>query len=208
MKSGQTCHTEAKSGCCEGEIDGIVFVDYKDESQLEAVMSLVGRDLSEPYSSTLSFGTRQLFLLSVILVTHPSCLFPVFTYRYFLNRFPHLCILACRKENVDEPIGCVVGKMDMELIVDSGGEREHQTGYIGMLAVQSSYRRLGIGRLLVKQILKRMKDSNCVSVTLETEVSNKAAQRLYQDTFGFLREELLVRYYLNWGDAYRLRLWF
>ena len=132
----------------------------------------------------------------------------VFTYRYFLNRFPHLCILACAKDNLEEPIGCVVGKMDMEQIVDSEGEKELQTGYIGMLAVQSSHRRLGIGRLLVKKILKRMKESECISVTLETEVSNKAAQRLYQDTFGFLREELLVRYYLNWGDAYRLRLWF
>jgi len=128
--------------------------------------------------------------------------------RYFLNRYPHLCILACTKDNLEEPIGCVVGKMDMEQIVDSKGERELQTGYIGMLAVQSSHRRLGIGRLLVKKILKRMKDSECTSVTLETEVSNRAAQRLYQDTFGFIREELLVRYYLNWGDAYRLRLWF
>jgi len=34
------------------EIPGIRFVDYVDESQLEYVMSLVGRDLSEPYSST------------------------------------------------------------------------------------------------------------------------------------------------------------
>ena len=33
------------------EIPGIRFVDYPDESQLEAVMNLVGRDLSEPYSS-------------------------------------------------------------------------------------------------------------------------------------------------------------
>lgn len=30
---------------------GIRFVDYVDESQLDNVMSLVGRDLSEPYSS-------------------------------------------------------------------------------------------------------------------------------------------------------------
>ena len=36
---------------CAGE-SSIVFVDYRDESQLSAVMSLVGRDLSEPYSST------------------------------------------------------------------------------------------------------------------------------------------------------------
>lgn len=33
------------------DIPGIRFVDYVDESQLDHVMSLVGRDLSEPYSS-------------------------------------------------------------------------------------------------------------------------------------------------------------
>ena len=32
-------------------IEGIDFVDYHDERQLESVMNLVGRDLSEPYSS-------------------------------------------------------------------------------------------------------------------------------------------------------------
>lgn len=37
----------------ETEIEGIVFVDYKDESQLDSVMSLVSKDLSEPYSSEL-----------------------------------------------------------------------------------------------------------------------------------------------------------
>jgi hypothetical protein len=36
------------------DIAGIRFVDYVDESQLEHVMSLVGRDLSEPYSSTFA----------------------------------------------------------------------------------------------------------------------------------------------------------
>ena len=35
----------------EEEIEGIEFVDYTDESQLEYVMDLVSRDLSEPYSS-------------------------------------------------------------------------------------------------------------------------------------------------------------
>jgi peptide alpha-N-acetyltransferase len=44
-----------------------------------------------------------------------------------------------------------------------------------------------------------MKDMGCVSVTLETEVSNAAAQRLYQDTFGFIREELSVRYLIQPG---------
>lgn len=34
---------------------GVRFVDYMDESQLDYVMSLVGRDLSEPYSSEFFF---------------------------------------------------------------------------------------------------------------------------------------------------------
>ena len=32
------------------KIPGIKFVNYRDESQLESVMRLVGKDLSEPYS--------------------------------------------------------------------------------------------------------------------------------------------------------------
>lgn len=166
----------------EDEIEGIEFVNYKDESQLDSVMSLVGRDLSEPYS--------------------------IFTYRYFLHRYPHLCILAVSKDAPDEPIGCVVGKIDMEDVTVGEGTEKEMTGYIGMLAVVEKYRRRGIGAAMVKRVLQRMREQGCKSATLETEVSNAAAQRLYQDTFGFVREELLVRYYLNWGDAYRLRLWF
>ncbi|KAL7567711.1 hypothetical protein ACA910_012046 [Epithemia clementina (nom. ined.)] len=279
-------------------IPGIRFVDYVDESQLDAVMDLVGRDLSEPYS--------------------------IFTYRYFLYRFPQLCILAVAEDS-DTPIGCVVGKMDRENFQrpdedddeedeqDAGdnnsknndnihntnnnnnNENEYEdetggdsilkeqvsledefhrkvhlganseegtketisafpkndksnnfktnennanntddecdasgrnnphnnnngsgegngggdwTGYIGMLAVRESYRRRGIGKALVRLVLQRMKQFQCTSATLETEVTNTTAQTLYQECFGFIREELLVRYYLNWNDAYRLRLWF
>mmetsp|Transcript_30430 Transcript_30430/g.46068 ORF Transcript_30430/g.46068 Transcript_30430/m.46068 type:complete len:172 (-) Transcript_30430:1326-1841(-) len=166
----------------ENQIDGIIFVDYQDESQLDSVMGMVAKDLSEPYS--------------------------IFTYRYFLQRFPELCILACPQNKPDEPIGCVVGKIDVEEIVGAGKMEKVETGYIGMLAVMASHRRQGIGKALVRRVLQRMRDLGCASVTLETEVSNVAAQHLYQDQFGFVREELLVRYYLNWGDAYRLRLWF
>lgn len=199
----------------------IVFVDYKNESQIDDVMRLVTLDLSEPYS--------------------------IFTYRYFLHCFPDLCILAVDSSSGDV-CGCVVGKIDLETATattatmpggDGGGDasmalppiseegmtdhqdavhlpfqpqhqtqHQIQTGYIGMLAVSKQYRRRGIGKALVKQVLQRMKNRGCTSVTLETEVSNKTAQQLYQNAFGFIREELLVRYYLNNGDAYRLRLWF
>jgi hypothetical protein len=37
------------------KIKGIIYVDYRDESLLDSVMSLVGRDLSEPYSSKIDY---------------------------------------------------------------------------------------------------------------------------------------------------------
>lgn len=207
---------------CAGE-SNIVFVDYRDESQLSAVMSLVGRDLSEPYSST--FHYTFLSLRDAGSVFELTMLREVFTYRYFLYRFPNLCILAV-DEDTNEPIGCVVAKIDVEnasatqqsfpqqdlqfdaIASASDGLGNTMTGYIGMLAVSQSYRRRGIGKALVEKVIQRMKDVGCTSVTLETEVTNLTAQRLYEDIFGFIREELLVRYYLNWNDAYRLRLWF
>lgn len=155
----------------------------------------------------------------------------VFTYRYFLHRFPQLCIFAVPecddgdgdggdKDIMDmEPIGCVVCKIDTEenqLHFQKQQEEQEQEqeqpdtlcGYMAMLAVDTSYRRSGIGTSLVKRVLRRMKKIGCTSVTLETEVSNKAAIKLYEERLGFLREEYLARYYLNWEDAYRLKLYF
>jgi len=66
---------------------------------------------------------------------------------------------------------------------------------------------LGIGTALVQRVIHRMQQMGCQSIRLETEVTNKAAMLLYEDRLGFVREELLKKYYLNWGDAYRLRLW-
>ena len=203
------------SGDSPNEIE---YIDYKDESQLDDVMQLVTQDLSEPYSSkfkTVFFflklrRTRNFFSL---FSTNSFSSLPftvvskVFTYRYFLSRFPELCILAVDSTS-GKPIGCVVGKIDREEVISNGQAKTVPTGYIGMLAVQSSYRRKSIGQTLVRKVLERMKDKGCQSVTLETEMSNTSAQRLYQQKFGFIREEKLVRYYLNWGDAYRLRLWF
>ena len=169
----------------------IDFVDYVNEEQLDDVISLFQKDLSEPYS--------------------------VFTYRYFLHRWPQLCILAVPSDSNDKrPIGCVVCKIDAKRNCEMhaaaknnevDGSMKVYTGYIGMLAVEKEYRRSGIGTALALRAIQRMQQLGCQSIQLETEVTNKGAMRLYEDRLGFIREELLVKYYLNWNNAYRLRLW-
>lgn len=200
-------------------------------------------------------------LYSIYLISNATST-TVFTYRYFLHRWPKLCILAVpttprthdgednERNNIDEnirnkaecqvrrPIGCVVCKIDIEggdevssnddACILNGNRDQHdinsnsdgrdggeeltvqqrtRTGYIGMLAVENTHRRSGIGSALVQRAIHRMQQLGCQSIRLETEVTNKAAISLYENRLGFLREELLKKYYLNWGDAYRLRLW-
>jgi N-alpha-acetyltransferase 30 len=173
----------------------VSFVTYTDERQLQHVKRLVDRDLSEPYS--------------------------IYTYRYFLSRFPDLCIFAVLEnhQNMDDfdPIGCIVCKIDPENEDELDSNNFHQSnlsqyegylsGYIGMLAVDSNYRRYGLGQALVRVAVQRLRSMGCSSVLLETESSNKAAMKLYEEKMGFVREQFLPRYYLNNSDAYRLRLW-
>lgn len=43
-------------------IEGINFVNYRDESQIESVMRLVGRDLSEPYSGMYGYERHIIYV--------------------------------------------------------------------------------------------------------------------------------------------------
>ncbi len=153
--------------------DALQYSTYESEDSLPAIMELVQKDLSEPYS--------------------------VFTYRYFLNRFPQLCEMVHNSKN--ELVGVVVCKVDSH---KSGRTR----GYIGMLAVDPRYRKRGIASKLVNTVLDRMRDMRTVDeCVLEAEVTNQGALSLYR-RLGFLRTKLLNNYYLSGSDAFRLKLYF
>lgn len=75
-----------------------------------------------------------------------------------------------------------------------------------MLSVEKEYRGLGIAKKLIEDSIKLMMEKyQCDEVTLETEVINKKALKLYEN-FGFIRVKRLFRYYMNRHDAYRLVL--
>eukprot|EP01029_Cantina_marsupialis_P009817 TRINITY_DN22651_c0_g1_i1.p1 TRINITY_DN22651_c0_g1~~TRINITY_DN22651_c0_g1_i1.p1 ORF type:complete len:204 (+),score=18.34 TRINITY_DN22651_c0_g1_i1:80-613(+) len=150
--------------------DDLVYSPYSGEEQLPEISAMFAAQLSEPYS--------------------------VFTYRFFLDLFPHLCFLAHNKEG--KLIGCVMCK------IDKG--RTSLKGYLGMLAVDQEYRKRGIATVLVKKAINEMK-KNCHEVMLETEVCNIGAQKFYEK-LGFIKDKRLSKYYLNGSDAFRLKLFF
>lgn len=61
----------------------IRYEEFADETQLPAIVALIEKDLSEPYS--------------------------IYTYRYFIHGWPKLCVLA---KDGDETVGVVVCKCD------------------------------------------------------------------------------------------------
>ncbi|KAF2366994.1 GNAT domain [Trinorchestia longiramus] len=148
----------------------VEYVNYENETQMAAIMALIQKDLSEPYS--------------------------IYTYRYFIHNWPHLCFLALVNKEI---IGAVVCKLDMH-------KKGTVRGYIAMLAVDQRYRKRKIGSNLVQLAMRAMAADDADEVVLETEITNQPALRLYQ-ALGFVRDKRLFRYYLNGVDALRLKLW-
>ncbi|CAG9529973.1 unnamed protein product [Cercopithifilaria johnstoni] len=123
--------------------------------------------------------------------------YSIYTYRYFIHNWPKLCLLAL-DQNDNKYVGAIVCKLDLS-------RENRRRGYIAMLAVDESCRKMGIGTRLVQKAISNMQEMGCDQVVLETEVTNSDALRLYSN-LGFIREKRLFRYYLNGVDAYRLKL--
>ncbi|MBN3298704.1 NAA30 acetyltransferase, partial [Amia calva] len=85
--------------------------------------------------------------------------YSIYTYRYFIHNWPQLCFLAMVRE---ECVGAIVCKLDMH-------KKMFRRGYIAMLAVDSKYRRKGIGTNLVKKAIYAMVDGDCDEVCSATD---------------------------------------
>jgi peptide alpha-N-acetyltransferase len=123
-----------------------------------------------------------------------------FTYRYFVHGYPKLTIVATSNED-GKLLGVIVGKADRD------NKRKRLRGYIAMLAVEESWRKRGIGRALALREIETMRQIQCDEVVLETELSNTTALAFYTK-LGFTKTKRLSKYYLNGGDAFRLKVWF
>jgi hypothetical protein len=156
------------SASSSADVTEIVYVPYTGEIQLPLITSLIEKELSEPYS-VFTCGPRprcgvcgclwvclsacvcmpcrfsRLILLSVDQFPVCPC-FRFCRYRYFLNQWPNLALLAMLG---DKSIGTIVCKLE--------NHKGRQRGYIAMLAVDPQYRGRKIGSQLVRLIVERMR---------------------------------------------------
>ena len=80
--------------------------------------------------------------------------------------------------------------------------RLRRAGHIISIAVLPEYRRRGIGRTLLTKAMENLREHyNCSETFLEVRVSNKEAIKLYE-SMGFVKVEVLKRYYMDGEDAY------
>ena len=152
-----------------------VYKKYQGEQTIDEIISIMSETLSEPY--------------------------PIYTYRYFLNTFPDLCIMVYDESKEKEIfIGGIVAGVEIT-------SKSKKKGYIAMIAVKEEYRGKGIAQNIVNEYINIIKsDYNLDEIYLETEVDNLAALKLYEG-IGFVKVKLKTNYYLNGKSAYRLKYW-
>ncbi|KAJ7749062.1 acyl-CoA N-acyltransferase [Mycena maculata] len=144
-------------------------------------------------------GEADLSYIMDLVQSELSEPYVVYTFRYFLHQWPHLTFLAYPSDPASStPIGVIVCKQSMHREVSN-------RGYIAMLSVSKNWRKRGIASTLVKNFIDAMKEDGVEEIVLETEYDNSAALSLYE-SFGFIREKRLYRFYLNGKDAFRLGL--
>ena len=113
-----------------------------------------------------------------------------------LAYFPSTFFVA---EHQGRVVGFIAGGIE-----DTG---EAVYGHICNLAVTPSYRKHGVGRMLVQRAERQFAISLAEGVQLEVRVSNFAAQQFYR-RLGYRDVFLIDRYYANGEDAVVMMKWF
>ncbi|XP_030565392.1 N-alpha-acetyltransferase 30A [Drosophila novamexicana] len=160
----------------------------------DVVSQAEGQQVPPEITYTIFSDESELKAIQHLIDKELSEPYSIYTYRYFVYNWPELCIFARHGERYVGVIVCKLESLGCAL-----------QGYIAMLSVDPAYRLQKIGTSLVEQAVEAMLLANADEIVLETELTNKAALRLYE-SLGFIREKRLLRYYMNGVDALRLKL--
>ncbi|XP_043371901.1 N-alpha-acetyltransferase 30 isoform X3 [Dermochelys coriacea] len=162
-RSQPAAATAARNGLAGGP--GLAGGDEEEEEEsllllstsLAAACSLKGSGTDSPPEEDLTIryvryeSELQMPDIMRLITKDLSEPYSIYTYRYFIHNWPQLCFLAMVGE---ECVGAIVCKLDMH-------KKMFRRGYIAMLAVDSKYRRKGIGTNLVKKAIYAMVEGDC-----------------------------------------------
>lgn len=95
----------------------------------------------------------------------------------------------------------LVAKKENEIIGFAGIWKAVDDIHITNIVVKKSFRNKGIGSIILKQLIEISKlEKNINSITLEVNIKNVPAQKLYEK-FGFENVGIRKKYYNNMDDA-------
>lgn len=123
---------------------------------------------------------------NVIAIERASFQFPWST-RFFLDELQ----VDCARSILAEVEGRIVGYVLFWFLTEEVD--------IHNIAVHPDFRRQGIGRLLLEQVVDAARRQERVRVTLDVRFSNAPAQNLYR-SFGFVIRGLRKGYYSDNGE--------
>jgi ribosomal-protein-alanine N-acetyltransferase len=99
------------------------------------------------------------------------------------------------------PEGCLVAKLNKEIVGYIIGEKNKDSGLIVSVAVKKEWRKRGIGTKLIEKLLENFKKEGIKIVFLHVREENKETINFYQ-SLGFKIRELVYNYYSNGENAY------
>jgi len=92
-----------------------------------------------------------------------------------------------------------VAFLDHEIVGYAGLWHVVNEGHITNIAVDIPYRRMGVGSLLIEELIAVAQAREMIGLTLEVRMGNAAAQKLYTK-YGFKPEGIRKCYYADTGE--------
>ncbi|MCS7094758.1 MAG: ribosomal protein S18-alanine N-acetyltransferase [Thaumarchaeota archaeon] len=124
-----------------------------------------------------------------------------YTYSFFYSiakSYPESFIVA---ESASKLVGYIMCRVERGFS-KFGGLRFRKLGHVVSIAVMPEHRRKGIGKALMLEAMKAMRNVyHCDEVYLEVRVSNEPAIKMYE-SLGFAIVDTIKHYYLDGENAH------
>ncbi len=173
---------------CRGDI-------YKDQLQVSKISNkCMKKENQMDYNFKIRY-IREEDLSAVYEIEKRSFLEPN-DFLTLVNYLKNSIFLVAENED-EEIIGFIVGQIRYIQI--------SKYGHVMSIAVDSEFRRRGIGTALMKELTKKFNEKNIHQIKLEVRVSNIPALNLYKK-LGFKKKKIIRGYYPNGEDCYVLWL--